>query len=73
MVQTKPTSVRLSADAKGLQRLLSQHLGVSQHAVLELAIRMLAEQKGIKLKEKMNAITPTNGTATLTGEKGGAA
>ncbi len=58
MAQTKPTTVRLSSDAKALQRLLAQHLGISQHAVLELAIRTLAEQKGIKLD--MNAIIRSN-------------
>jgi predicted DNA-binding protein len=42
------TSIRLSEEAKRLRKLLAQHLGISESAVLELAIRALAEQKGIK-------------------------
>jgi len=44
----KPTSIRLSEEAKRLRKLLAQHMGVSESAVLELAIRELAEKKGIK-------------------------
>lgn len=41
------TSVRLSQDAKKLIVALSKKLGVSQSAVLELAIRQLAKQEKI--------------------------
>ena len=43
----KPTSVRLSDEAKRLRKLLAQRLGVSETAIIELAIRELAEKKGI--------------------------
>jgi hypothetical protein len=43
-----PTRVRLSDAAKRLQKLLSEKLGVSQAAVLELAIRELAKREGVK-------------------------
>jgi predicted DNA-binding protein len=43
-----PTSIRLSDEAKRLQKLLSQKLGVSQAAVLELAIRELAKRENVK-------------------------
>jgi len=42
------TSIRITEEAKRLRQLLAQKLGVSQSAVLELAIRALAKQEGIK-------------------------
>jgi len=45
----KKTSIRYSAEAKALLEHLSKKLGVSQSAVLELAIRVLAKQEGITL------------------------
>lgn len=44
----KKTSIQISEDAKRLQKLLAEHLGINQTAVIELAIRELAEKKGIK-------------------------
>jgi predicted transcriptional regulator len=44
----KPTSIRLSEEARRLRALLAKKLGVSQSAVLELAIRELARREGIK-------------------------
>ncbi len=43
----KKTSIRYSAEAKALLEQLSKQLGISQSAVLELAIRTLAKQEGI--------------------------
>ena len=43
----KKTSIRYSDEAKNLLEKLSKKLGVSQSAVLELAIRALAKQEGI--------------------------
>jgi predicted DNA-binding protein len=43
-----PTSIRLSDEAKRLQKRLSEKLGVSQAAVLELAIRALAQRENVK-------------------------
>jgi hypothetical protein len=40
--KSQPTSIRLSEDATQLRALLAQRLGVSEAAVLELAIRELA-------------------------------
>lgn len=44
----KPTSIRLSEEAKRLRKLLAKHLSISESAVLELAIRELAKKEGIK-------------------------
>lgn len=43
----KATSIRLSEEAKRLLKLLSEKLGVSQTAILELAIREKAEKEKI--------------------------
>jgi len=48
-----PSSMRLSDEGKWLQRELARVLGISQKAVLELALRDLAEKKGVK-KENAN-------------------
>jgi predicted transcriptional regulator len=47
-MKNKPTSVRLSDDAKRLIKLMSQKLGISQTAIIELAIREKAKREGIK-------------------------
>lgn len=44
----RPTSIRLSPEAQALIQKLRQNLGVSQSAVLELAIRRLAELENIR-------------------------
>jgi hypothetical protein len=44
----KPTSIRLSDEGKRLRKALSERLGISESAVLELALRRLAEMEGIK-------------------------
>jgi predicted transcriptional regulator len=44
----KNTSVRLSENAQRLIKLLAEKLGVSQTAILELAIRCLAKREGLK-------------------------
>lgn len=43
-----PTSLRLSPDAKALLVALAQRLGVSQSAVIELAIREKAQREGLR-------------------------
>ena len=43
-----PTTIRLSDEAKRLRKLLALQMGISESAVLELAIRELAEKRGIK-------------------------
>jgi len=47
-MKSKPTSVRLSEDAQRLIHLLSQKLGISQTAIIELAIREKAKREKIK-------------------------
>jgi predicted transcriptional regulator len=47
-MKNKPTSVRLSDDAKRLINLMSQKLGISQTAIIELAIREKAKREGVK-------------------------
>jgi len=44
----KPSSIRLSAEAKRLRAALAQKLGVTQTAVIELAIRELAKKEGVQ-------------------------
>jgi predicted transcriptional regulator len=41
-------SIRISQEAKDLLVKLAEHLGVSQTAVLELAIRRLAKQEKLR-------------------------
>ena len=45
-----PTSVRLTQQAVQLRKLLAEELGISEAAVLELAIRELAERKGVQMR-----------------------
>lgn len=42
------TSIRLSAEAKRLRILLAEKLGISQTAVLEIALREKAKREGVK-------------------------
>lgn len=42
------TSVRLTPEAAHLLKALAKKLGISQTAILELAIRRMAEQEGVK-------------------------
>jgi len=42
------TSIRLSEDAKRLITLMSEKLGISQTAIIELAIREKAKREKIK-------------------------
>jgi predicted transcriptional regulator len=41
-------SIRISQEAKDLLVKLAKHLGLSQTAILELAIRRLAEQEKLR-------------------------
>ena len=43
----KKTSIRYSDEAKALLEQLAKKLGISQSAILELAIRALAKQEGL--------------------------
>ncbi len=47
----KPTTVRLSAEARRLLDALSMRLGVSHTAVIELAIREKAQREDVNTKE----------------------
>lgn len=44
---TKHTSYRISDEGKRLIKLLTERLGVNATSVIELAVRELAEKKGI--------------------------
>jgi len=46
-MKDQPTSIRLSPDAKRLIAAVSQKLGISQTAILELAIRCLAKREKV--------------------------
>jgi predicted transcriptional regulator len=43
----KKTSIRLSEEAQILIEQLAKQLGISQSAVLEMAIRVLAKREGV--------------------------
>jgi predicted transcriptional regulator len=47
-MKNQPTSIRLSDDAKRLITELSRKLGISQTAIIELAIREKAKREGLK-------------------------
>ena len=49
--KNKPTSIRLSEEGKQLRKLLAQKLGLSESAVVELAIRKLAEAERVRTHE----------------------
>lgn len=44
-VAKEPTSFRLSGEALSLIRELAERLGLSQAAVVEMAVRLLAEER----------------------------
>lgn len=44
------TSIRLSQDAQTLRSKLAKKMGINQTAVIETAIRLLAEQKGVTVE-----------------------
>lgn len=46
--QKQQTSIRLSTEAKALIESLSQKLGVNQSAVLEMAVRLMAEKEKVR-------------------------
>lgn len=47
MSEKHKTSIQLTAEAKALLQLLAQHFGVSQSAIIELAIREKAVASGL--------------------------
>jgi hypothetical protein len=50
-----PIGLRLSADAVALIKLMSSELGISQAAVIEIAIREKAKRDGVELGEPPSA------------------
>lgn len=50
MSNKQATSIRLSPEAKRLLAELAKKLGVSQAAIMEIAIRRLAQTEGITAK-----------------------
>jgi predicted transcriptional regulator len=47
----KPTAVRLTDDGKLLLEKMAKRLGVSQTAVMEMAIREMADRRGVEIRE----------------------
>jgi len=45
--QIWPSSIRWSKEGKRLVRVLARKYGISESAVLEMAIRLLAEKEGV--------------------------
>lgn len=54
------SSIRLTEDAKQLRKLISDKLGLSESAVVELAIRRLAELEGVKVKQNNDTRSALN-------------
>lgn len=48
MTDRKATSIRLSAEADRLIKALADRLGLKQSSVIEMAVRKLAEQEGLR-------------------------
>jgi predicted DNA-binding protein len=48
-----PTSIRLSTEGKRLRKVLAEHLGLSESAVIELALRRLAEMEKISREKSV--------------------
>ena len=46
----KPTAIRLTDEGKRLLNALASHLGVSQAAVMEIAIRRVAKDEGFEVQ-----------------------
>ncbi len=53
----KHSSYRLSDEGKQLLRLLAQKLGVSETAVLEMAVRKLAEREEVREERNVPGTT----------------
>ncbi len=51
MADKKPTTIRLSAEARRLLDALSEQLGISHTAIIELAIREKAQREGANRQE----------------------
>lgn len=49
-MKKEATSFRLSVDVKELIKLLAPRLGVNETSIVELAVRELAERKGIQMR-----------------------
>ncbi len=60
MATKMPSSIRLSDDGKQLRKLVSEKLGLSESAVVELAIRRLAELEEVKLVKKTETCSASN-------------
>ena len=48
MTNKESTSIRLTPEAKRLLRELAKKLGVSQAAIMEMAVREFAEKRDVK-------------------------
>lgn len=46
--KSNPSSMRLSDEGRRLQKALAEKLGISQRAVIELALRDLAKKEDVK-------------------------
>jgi predicted DNA-binding protein len=51
MRKKQAASIRLTPEAKRLLALLAKQMGISQAAVIELAVRLMAKEEGIKLPD----------------------
>jgi predicted transcriptional regulator len=55
----KPTAIRLTDDGKELLAALATKNGVSQAAIMEIAIRRMAEQEGVKVRKGVKEGSPS--------------
>jgi predicted transcriptional regulator len=58
MNKLRTTTIRYTPEAKRLLELLAQKLGVSQAAIVELAIREFAEKRGVHDPHADHSLSP---------------
>ena len=54
----KHSSYRISEEGKQLLRLLAKKLGVNETSVIEMAVREMAEKRGVKSEQEHGSDAP---------------
>lgn len=55
-----PTHMRLSREAKQLLKIISQKWGINETAIVEMAIRELAEKRGFTINQNVENCSASN-------------
>jgi predicted transcriptional regulator len=59
MRKQRTTTIRYTPEAKRLLETLAKKLGVSQTAVVEMAIREFAEKRGVRAQDSDHSLSST--------------